>query len=700
MEFSFHRKGLMLNRILSLALFLSLLIVPFVTSALNEQSPFEFIKLFVLGIVSLCVFSAFVLNMLARKKFEFRWNHGLSLVGLILLVNTISFIFSNSLMNSFWADINVPTDSLLTMIVFFLFCFSLTQTLVTDQEVRVMNIVLITMATAMAGYGVIQHFGLDPIDWWGYKQMTVNAYGTIGQAVGFGMILGSIIALVAVNFLQAEGLIKKCTLLLSLLIISLGILYSGSRAPALAALFVVLTGLAVYLFKNRTVSALKKTAAVLLVLALAQSVYFFEDKPSTLEEKMTGESIGQGFGERTHIWGDALAVWKKYPILGAGPETFGTEQRIVNRKEHNQFQHWELLWTKAHNHYIHHLATTGILGLAAELLLLFFLVFDFFRLLREKSFEKQDLDGIGHILGYFFLSICYLTAFNFVVTQLFSYLLPTLYFIRRSRRHPNVVEVKLPRFFYLTCSVVAVLLSGQLIFAMYNYWRADVLFGVSKREFLINKNAANALKAIDEAILIQSYNPRLYCRKATIITALLTSNPNQYSRSQMADTIKLIDELASTCVNLEPRNAENIALRAKLFAELFLTRLIDSPAASLEGFREAEKVNPNNPTYYYRSGSLYLSLNQPDEYLKNMRLALDMKPDYLPAYTDLIGFYYRRGDRAEVDRLVQSVAKLHIDKGEFVPELGNMINLAELNKDPQSHQILVNVYMAAKHLIE
>ena len=113
------------------------------------------------------------------------------------------------------------------------------------------------MATFLAGYGVIQHFGLDPVDWWGYRQMEINAYGTIGQAVGFGMIVGSSLFLPLTSFLQAKSPFRKFVFLLSLLIMALGILYSGSRTPALAALFVSVVGLGAYILKNRNRQALK-----------------------------------------------------------------------------------------------------------------------------------------------------------------------------------------------------------------------------------------------------------------------------------------------------------------------------------------------------------------------------------------------------------------------------------------------------------
>jgi O-antigen ligase len=691
MEFSFYRQGVMMKNLLAGSLVLSLLIVPFLTSALNEQSPFEFIKLFVLSNLTLVVFATVLVDMVRKPKIELRWNTGLSLVSVILAANTVSFLFSNNPVNSFWADINVPTDSLLTIIVFFLFSFCCVQLFLSEKYIQVFSVALIVMATAMGAYGIVQHFGLDPVDWWGYSHMATNAYATIGQAVGFGMIVGSVVPLTVMTYLARSSILEKSLLLLAFFIMMLGILYSGSRLPFIGTLFVTATGLAVYFFRNRGLKAYKNIGAVLLVTALAQGIYFFEDRTTGLGEKLTGESIGKGFGERTYIWEDALIIWKKYPIFGAGPETFGTEQKIVNRKEHNQFQNWELLWTKAHNHYIHHLATTGIVGLAAELLLLFFFIFEFFKSLRAD--KETDYTGAGLFLGFLFLSVNYMTAFNFVITQLCSYLFPTLYFLRRKTQ---TIEIKFPRFVNIAVAGVCVFLTGSLMVSLYKYWKADVLFGQAKREFLLNKNPEKAINAIDQAIMLQSYNPRLYCRKGTIVAAMLASGRNRYSQEQTDAAVGLVDNLTSQCVILDPSNAENISIRAKIMAELFVNRLIDSPAASIEGFREAAKVNPNNPTYYYRLGALYLNSNQPEEYIKNMRQAIELKADYLPAYTDLMGFFYRRGDRKEVDEIVQRVAKLTIDKQEFVAEIGNMINLAELNKDQQSKGILINVYMGLK----
>lgn len=683
---------------LSFLLLAALLFTPFLTSALNEQSPFEFIKLYTLCIVTIFGFSVFLISTLKSRQIVFRWNLGLTLVGVIGLANALSYLFSNNQLISFWSDINVPTDSMLTYIIFFGFCFLCSQVLYKSARIFLIKCVLITAGFLLAAYGVVQHFGLDPVDWWGYSQMKVAAYGTIGQAVGFGSILGALICLAIVSYFQVKKKWQAGALLLMIMAFFLAVMYSGSRGPALGSAIVALACIAIATIKLRSRSTYIKSAILILIFVGAQCIYFFENEKSELTTKFKTNMIEYGLSERSYIWQDAIAIWKKYPILGAGPETFGIEQKIVNRKEHNRFEHWELIWTKAHNHYFHHLATTGLVGLSAELLLILFILLDLWRLIRKTLFDNEDLDGVALALGFLFICLNNLTAFNFVYTQLLSYLLPTVYFIIRSRSQPVLIELKAFKKINMTMVVLLLVLMTQLMLSIYNYWKADVLFGQAKRTFLANKDGAGALKAIDEAIILTPFNPRLFCRKATIVTALLTSSPNKYTQKEAADTVKLIDELTDTCINLEPQNSDNISIKAKLFAELFFNRLVETPEISEKSFLMAAEYNPNNPNYYYRLALLYLNSSRTELYLKNMHKAIELKDDFLPAYTDLLGFFYRKGDHAEVELIIKAISEVKIDKSEYISEFRNMINLTDLNKDESSKAILMKAYMKVKHL--
>lgn len=92
--------------------------------------------------------------------------------------------------------------------------------------------------------------------------------------------------------------------------------------------------------------------------------------PSAAPQQATPPSpptiqVTESFDIRKIVWQGAFNVWKHYPLLGSGPETFALSYYKFRPVEHNYTSEWDYLYNKAHNEFLHYMATIGTLGLLA-----------------------------------------------------------------------------------------------------------------------------------------------------------------------------------------------------------------------------------------------------------------------------------------------------------------------------------------------
>ena len=341
-----------LQSALRVIIMLALLVVPFLTFEENEQSPFELPKLIFLTYVTIFVFICYIVMALKDQEWKFRWSHGLNNLTLILVATVLSYQVSNNSFNSLWGNNNVPTDSVWIVIVFLGFSFLVFQLFDTKERILKLETSVLFSIFALAAYGIVQHFGMDPIDWWGYPEMKTAAYGTIGQSVGYSTIVGSFIPLAGFIFLKQKEKLKIVLSLVVLVTLLLGQMYSGSRTPVALAVLITSAMAVALFFKDRTIK--KNLIIYFITLVLVQVVYFAEGG-TAIEKKMQAVSLNSGIKERVQVWTDGFKVWQKYPILGAGPETFALELKLTNSKDFNTNSKWALYWHKAHNFIFHYL---------------------------------------------------------------------------------------------------------------------------------------------------------------------------------------------------------------------------------------------------------------------------------------------------------------------------------------------------------
>ena len=215
-------------------------------------------------------------------------------------------------------------------------------------------------------YGLLQHLGVDWIEWYPKGPRILSSLGNptffaaylvlmLPVALSLGLAVESAEARIGLGLLT--GLLYLCLLFtyaragwLGLLV---GVMVSGSLLWGFVGL--------PQLRQARATSRAALLAGILILLTgvgiLRSSLSFRERVVSSFQ---TGESSNV---ERIMTWQGALGIWRQHPLRGAG---LGTFQIHVPRHRSAQFYTMGLavIIDHAHNEFLEIAAETGVIGLA------------------------------------------------------------------------------------------------------------------------------------------------------------------------------------------------------------------------------------------------------------------------------------------------------------------------------------------------
>ncbi len=255
---------------------------------------------------------------------------------------------------------------------------------------RLITVVLLT-SLPVSLYGIMQHYGLDPIAWTNVgDRVTVRAISTMGNPIFVAAYLIMIVPLTVGRLLQLSSVIRRGKRAASLYILSgcyafllaiqlLCILFTQSRGPLLG-----LMGGTFFFFLLLAASRDKKRLAlavlgIAVILGLFMITLNLSDSPfeSIREMPYLGRLSGM-FDLESRTARQRILVWEgavnlitadpKRALIGYGPETMTVALSpyvpldLVSLKPDEIFD-------RSHNETLDVLATTGFIGLVVYLLL-------------------------------------------------------------------------------------------------------------------------------------------------------------------------------------------------------------------------------------------------------------------------------------------------------------------------------------------
>src|ERR1035437_2753073 len=295
------------------------------------------------------------------------------------------------------------------------------------------------------------------------------------KSIQWGLIAGTIVGSVALCIETSEGALRPLAILstpinlFGNIVFLMGILtlfsigWNRSNEKAFIALKLLAGGAGFYasylsqtrgnwivvpLFIVIGFSAHKKIrirhqfTVLALAIVLFGSLYAFSSMVQTrvsaaqldISHYINGDNLDTSIGIRFQLWKGAWLLFKENPFFGVGPERFTDAlQALASR---HVITPTAATFPHAHNDILFNMATLGIFGMLAILMLYFVPAFYFGREMRNSDSEVRTVASMGLALslGFFFFGLTDLMFFSWTVSYTFYGVLLAAFFAHLVRR--------------------------------------------------------------------------------------------------------------------------------------------------------------------------------------------------------------------------------------------------------------------------
>jgi putative inorganic carbon (HCO3(-)) transporter len=264
-------------------------------------------------------------------------------------------------------------------------------------------------------YGILQHYFLDFLPRTPMYYNEVRSYAFFDNPNFFGSYLVLVIMLTISVYLNSQKKSRSSFYLITISLAFIALIFSGTRSGwvgvfcgiIFVSFFVIMKRK--YLWKKWVTLLITLTLLVVLInIAEKGSLYnrvgtLFSDSYRIVTDKSTGEEGSF----RLFIWKKSLPLVPKYFWVGSGPDTFAYV--FPNDQEKKGF-FGDMIVDKAHNEYLQMAITLGVPALLTYLYLLFVILRNAFKAVKNVQLDKEK------ILLYGLIS----TIFSYLVQAFFN----------------------------------------------------------------------------------------------------------------------------------------------------------------------------------------------------------------------------------------------------------------------------------------
>lgn len=581
---------------------------------------FEFNKMIFVYIITVLIIGFWIIRMIKNKKFIFRrtiFDIPLLIFLSSQLLSTITSMDFRTSLLGYYSRFNGGLVSNL--------CYSLLYwAFAANTESKYINrfFKAILVSTALISvYAILEHFGYSfsclmftghfNVSCW-VQDVQTRVFATLGQP---NWLAAWLVAVIPLTWLLS--LKKKGWLVISV-VFFLTLLYTQSRSGLLAMAIADLIFWSGYFYIS------KRFNWLFIICNLAFVVLFFVNNSSklvTTTENATstpavGTALEAGGTEsgtiRQIVWKGAIDIWKHYPILGTGVETFAFSYYNFRPVEHNLVSEWDFLYNKAHNEFLNYAATTGTLGLASYLLIIG----------TFGVYVLKNLDAINLALlsGYIAILITNFFGFSVVPIEILFFLFPAMAIATEHRTNNIEHSQKQNSSSYLTAFVVCTMLYA--LFAIGKYWYADTLYAQGLK-YNSSGNYQAAQTVLDQAVKLSPNEAAFWGELSEVDANLAVKTKDNL----------LIDQAVSESdrtYSLSPKSV--VLLRQRIAVFLRLASLDPNYILQAKEMLLATiKLAPTDAKLEYNLGLVDSAISLPDEAKQAYEKAVELKPNYTEA---------------------------------------------------------------------
>jgi tetratricopeptide (TPR) repeat protein len=677
------------QKTIEICFYLLFLLVPLAVAPWNYEL-FEFNKMLVVYALTAIIAGAWLIKIVLQRRIIFRRSFWDIPLIIFLLSQVASFLFSIDKHTSFWGYYGRFNGGLLSTVCYLLLYRAFISNLNYKITKYILRISLVT-AAGVAVYGILEHFGhsiscllftgrFDVACW--VQDVQARVFATLGQPNWLAAYQVALIPLTwafIIKNSEAKGG-KRVILLYSLFLILYScLLFTQSRSGFLAfgVSFLIFGGIIFWLNRKEIKP---KLAPFLIVSGLCLAISLIFGTPyntGILKQKIPAQSVPVTANEagqpllisessdiRKVVWKGAVEIWRHFPVLGTGPETFAYSYYWFRPREHNDLSEWDFLYNKAHNEYLNYAATTGTVGLLSYLLLIgsfiFWIIVKIFRYYDTKKLSNKLPDilisqylNISILAGFISILITNFFGFSVVITSLFFFLFPA-FAVTASDTKDEIRDTKhaIRNTQYVVISLILLLMFYALLLT-FKYWQADRYYSTGEKLSNSGKND-QAFFSLQAAIKSRSGEPIYHDELALVSANLAVIAGKQNNATLSAQLTNFAIGESDKAIDVSPDNLNFWKNRTKVFYKMAESDT-QYLAQAFESLLHASKLAPTDAKIKYNLALLYSAAGQNETAIKTLEETIILKPNYEDARLVLALFYEEAGQKDKAKEQYQYI---------------------------------------------
>lgn len=484
--------------------------------------------------------------------------------------------------------------------------------------------------------------------------------------------------------IQVKQIINKIILSLILTLYLVTIALTGSLATFIGATAsFVLVFMAISPIKFR-----KNLFFVILPLLLVIALMVFSFLPvgesgNFLQEK------AKNFPRELQLtlpisWQVSASAFRDFPFWGSGPGSYLTDFTTYKPVEFNNLQIWNVRFDTAFNEYLHFLATLGVLGLMALLLLTIVFISSAVKILTSP---RGSLDLALATSGIVFFVILALHASTVPLWVIGSIILAAFMVTQKKAGNETQIDSRLSTSFN-TLPAIILIISVIVVGGLFYMTGKLALADFYHRQALDKVTQGRAVDAYDYLIRSKGLNPYIDLYRTDLAqtnfalanaiasakgpastrlaSPLARGEPSEASPSgSLTDKDKQdIQTLLSQAINegraatiLNPNSPVNWEILGSIYRQISGVAQ-NALAFALDCYGQAIKHDPANPLLRLTVGGIYYSVKNYDLAIRFFTDAVNLKPDYANGYYNLALAMKEKGDLGSAISFAQKTISL------------------------------------------
>ena len=600
-----------------LALFL---ITPLLFTSFNSEL-FELPKMYFVYLLTIIIVILHLINWIRGKVSLFQKTFLDIPLILFLISQVICTINSIDIHTSIFGYYSRLNGGLLSIISFLFLYWTLIPYLDDKFKSKIINFSLFS-GILISIFGILEHFGIDKNIW--IQDVQSRVFSTLGQPNWLAAYLAILIPFSIYKFLNSTNFINKFYSLFLTISFYLCLLFTKSKSGILAAVISIVIFLAIYFFQSHKFKKIIPFILIFITLSLFINNpikdLLFPQKNISTTTTSTNLNITPSGDIRKIVWQGSLDLFKKFPILGTGVETFAYSYYWTRPVEHNLTSEWDFLYNKAHNEYLNFLATTGLVGFITYISIIIFVLI---KLIKNIFFQK-DLFSAAILASYISILITNAAGFSVVVTSLFFFFLPTLL---STPQNKNLKKHKILTFFI----PLFIFISLIIIKNIFSSYFADIFYAKAQSNNSQDQYEI-AYQQISQSISLSPNEPTFLIEGGSLAAKMAVITKEE---KYINEAINLSDksvQISPANINFWKERAQNYYYLATLDTQYFQT--------TIESMLQATKLAPTDAKLYFSIAQFLDSAGLTKDSIPYYQKAIELKPNYDHAYFALGQIYF------------------------------------------------------------